>query len=95
MSTDKTGGPAYPFHHKVGEYVDGGDYGHSQFPVHFRGEGMTLLDRYAIAAMQGILAKTVFGIAEDEHEQLAWASYEIAGEMLRARERYTNGEGNQ
>lgn len=93
MTTTKTGGPAYPSEHETGCFVHGENG--QPVPEIKRSEGMTLLDRYAIAAMQSMLSKTVFSIAEDEHEQLAWASYEIAGEMLLARERYINGEDIQ
>lgn len=47
--------------------------------------GMTLRDYFAAKAMQGMLASCI-GWSEAQQERLAKCSYEMANEMLKARE---------
>ncbi len=68
----KNGGPAFPVNELHGD-------GCSLYARHF---GMTLRDAFAIAAMPQIYGRAESG----GFERVAKLSYELADEMLRARE---------
>ena len=75
MSNTNTGGPAFPQDLQ-------GRRGDDPFL-----QGMTLRDYFAAKAMQGLLADpTIDPTFKADHKQFAYAAYEIADAMLKARE---------
>lgn len=70
--SDKTGGPAFPTEGVV--CSDGILY-----------EGMTLRDYFAAKAMQGMIARTNWGV-EDDATDISNEAYGYADAMLKARE---------
>jgi hypothetical protein len=76
MTTDKTGGSAFP----RSLYTQGGAFDSSSLS---QGYGMTLRDYFAAKAMQAILSDPNYSSPDDK---LAQASYWIADAMLKARE---------
>lgn len=90
MTTDKTGGPAYPCEEITGAYVHNANTGHIHHET-VKKSGITLLDRYAIEAM-GCVMWNDKSRSDDETAKIV---FDIAAAMLRARERYINGEPNQ
>lgn len=72
MTTDKTGGPAFPVSIEIGT------------EVHYS-KGMTLRDYFAAKAMQGMLANQHQFVADDQ-AMYARDAYVLADAMLKARE---------
>jgi hypothetical protein len=76
MSTEKTGGPAFPTSHE--EPADFNGHNDSKKIVIDR--GMTLRDYFAAKAMQGIQSRVNWSV-----EAIADLAYKQADEMLEAR----------
>jgi hypothetical protein len=74
MSNTNTGGPAFPSQRE-----------------HTTKEGMTLRDYFAAKAMEGLMSRTEqggfdFGRYPDDAKRVALWAYDLAEEMLKARE---------
>jgi hypothetical protein len=82
MSNTNTGGPAFP-----GPYVN--DKGGLE--AIWKQGGMTLRDYFAAKAMEGLMSRTEqggfdFGRYPDDAKRVALWAYDLAEEMLKARE---------
>lgn len=81
----KDGGPAFPVSTTQSPYTDFGNYGHQDGNTTWQFGGMTLRDYFAAKAMASMLTHSV-GDDWPEHKNVAMHAYNMADEMLAARE---------